>query len=106
MSVWIDHHREAERLMAWADEYAAARDRELAAACRLLAAEREAAAFALVPRTKPRTRGILAVSDVSLRRTAGDRDGALRAARGYLADPDLLPGARAMLQALRRNLSR
>src|SRR5438094_4123265 len=86
----VDLHRDAERLLTEAEQ--ARREGRSEDARKLIAtaAEKEHAALQLVPSDRLRTRGILAVSSVSLLDQAGESAAALRRAFEYLS-LDALP---------------
>ncbi|MGI8550204.1 MAG: hypothetical protein ACR2PL_05290 [Dehalococcoidia bacterium] len=82
-------HRKAESFMGQAEKLE--REGRFEEARRLfqMAAEEEAAAFEHIPRERQKTRGIIAISVVSLRWRGGDLDLAIRDAYRYLSLPDL-----------------
>lgn len=96
----VDAHRQAESLMAEADRLAAAGEEDDAAQRYREAAALEGQAFRHIPPTRPRTRGIIAVSAVSLYRRAGTLGEAIRHAHRYLVDPSLPDFAQEQLQAI------
>jgi hypothetical protein len=80
----VDLHRRAEGLMGRAELIERA-DPDEARRLYLEAAELETEVFARIPASRPRTRGIIAVSAVSLYWRAGAQDEVERLAREYLA---------------------
>ncbi len=80
----LDLHRQAEIFMGRADQKSVEGRVQEAAELRRQAAELEAQVFDLVPRDRPKTRGIIAVSSVALYRKAGALDQAIRQASYFL----------------------
>lgn len=79
-------HRRSELLMARPDSAQVVGRLDEARALYREAAVLETEAFKRIPLERPRTRGILGVSAVSLFRLAGDPAEAIRHVRRYLAD--------------------
>jgi hypothetical protein len=96
----IDAHRRAEVLMGRAER--AARTGYASEAARLFyeAAECEARAFSYIPAERAKTRGLVAVSAVSLYLKAGIPATAVRLAQGYLDTGGLPDFAAAQLAEL------
>lgn len=96
----LDVHRQAEALMGRADVLAA--EGRAAEARRLYrqAADLEAQALESIPATRPRTRGIIAVSAVALYWRGGATDQVVRHAERYLAERELPDFARTQLAEL------
>jgi len=82
-------HREAEYLMSQGDIAIRLGQFEEAQSFYRAAAEAERAAFALIPFSRPRTRGLLAISEVSLLQASTDFTEAERRAHEILAQGDL-----------------
>jgi len=91
-------HRHAEELMAQADVALARGEPGEAQSLLLAAAQAEAEAFLQAPEERVQTRGILAVSAVSLFRRAKVLEAAERHAHLFLAHEGVPDGARASLQ--------
>jgi ERCC4-related helicase len=81
---WNERHSQSERLAIQAEMAMRAGDLERATVLYREAAAEELAAFQQVSTEKARTRGITAVSAVSLLVKGGDRDSAERTAQDYL----------------------
>jgi hypothetical protein len=81
----LDLHRQAEAHMAEADRLHTLGQEADAAAAYGNAAELEAAAFRRIPSERVRTRGIIAISAISLYRQAGQPEAAVRIAHEALA---------------------
>jgi hypothetical protein len=96
----LDAHRQAEVLMGRADTLVAEGRAAEARDLYTQAAELEAKALESIPATRPRTRGIIAVSAVALYRRGGAIDEVTRHARRYLAERGLPEFARAQLAEL------
>src|SRR5688500_492036 len=96
----IDTHRRAETLMGRAERLEATGQLEEARRLYLEAAELEHEVLREIPASRPRTRGIIAVSTASLFWRAGVQDEVARVAREYLAVPDLPEFARLQLSDL------
>jgi hypothetical protein len=96
----VEIHRLVEELTARAERLEAAGRHDEARALYLEAAGHEATVFREIPATRPRTRGIIAVSLVSLFWRAGARDEVSRRAKEYLAQPGLPDFARSQLEDL------
>ena len=93
----VDLHRQVEELTAQAERLDAAGDRAGATQLYLQAAERESHVYEGVPRSRPRTRGIIAVSVVSLLWRAGAHAEVVRMGQKYLTEPELPAFARAQI---------
>ena len=96
----MELHRLAEEHVARAESLETAGDLTQAREHFLNAAEEEALAFDRIPTERARTRGIIAVSVVSLYWRAGEYDRAILAAHRYLSQPDIAPPAREDLENL------
>jgi hypothetical protein len=83
--VSADFHTKAERLIEVAERLSSAGDSARARARYLEAASLEDLALSSVPESRPKTRGVLAISAVSLTLQGGDNDAAQRLAHRYLA---------------------
>jgi hypothetical protein len=101
----VDIHRRAEAVMARAERLEAEADghTEQARPLYLEAAALEGEVLKEIPASRPRTRGIIAVSTASLYWRAGAKEEVARIARRYLACPDLPEFARAQLGDLLAN---
>ena len=95
----VELHRRAEALMGRA-ELLERTDPDESRRLYLEAAALEADVFAGIPTGRPKTRGIIAVSAVSLYWRAGAQDEVARLAREYLACPDIPDFARYQLGEL------
>ena len=93
----LDHHRNAEELLARGDAARAEGSLDQAREFWLQASDAEALAFELVPAERVRTRGVLAVAVVALLDRAGQRDRALSQCIRYLALGDLPDAAQKQL---------
>jgi len=96
----VDVHRRVESLAAQADALATAGRRIEAHDLYRDAAEAESEAFELVPATRRRTRGILAVSAVAYYRRAGAIRESIRMAHRFLGRDDLPEFARVQIEDL------
>lgn len=96
----LDLHRQAEVLMGRADALAAQGQRRQAADAYARAARLEIDAYRAIPAERVRTRGIVAVSAVSLLRKAGLLADAARNAHRFLADDSLTAGSHDELDVL------
>lgn len=96
----LDLHRQAEVLMGTGDDLAAQGKRGQAADAYARAARLEIDAYHSIPAERVRTRGIVAVSAVSLLRKAGILAEAARNAHLFLADESLAEGSRGELERL------
>jgi hypothetical protein len=96
----VDIQRRVEALTAQAERLDAEGGHEEARHLYLEAAEQEAIVFDGIPLSRPRTRGIIAVSVVSLFWRAGALDEVVRKAQEYLATPELPGFARAQIAEL------
>lgn len=99
----LNLHRRVEDLMGKAERLEATGQRDEARRLYLEAAELEAEVFGQVPATRPRTRGVVAVSTASLFWRAGAQHEVERVAREYLAFEDLPEFARVQLGDLLAN---
>lgn len=93
----VDTHRQAEQLLAQAERLEAEGRQAEARVTYLQAAQREAEVFEQLPLVRTRTRGVIAVSVVSLYYRAGDSAEAIRRAHRYLAETGLPEFAQAQL---------
>lgn len=100
----LERHEDAERQMALGDRALAEGRPSDAERHYSRAAEAEREAFRLIPKGRPRTRGVTAISTVSLFRQAGARFDAVIAAHEFLALRDLPDWARADLEELVEDL--
>jgi tetratricopeptide (TPR) repeat protein len=82
----VEAHRQAEQLLAQGERLEAEGRLDEARAIYLQAAQREAEVYDHLPADRTRTRGIIAVSVVSLYHRAGDSFEAIRHAHRYLAE--------------------
>lgn len=96
----VDAHRQAESLMALAEKLEAEGRATEAARLYFRAAQCESKAFGFIPDTRPRTRGIIAVSAVSLYLKAEAPAEAVRQANVYLAERELAPFVHQQLHEL------
>jgi hypothetical protein len=96
----IDIHRRVEAIMAQAERLEADGQTDEAQPFYLEAAKLEAEVLREIPDSRPRTRGIIAVSTASLFWRAGVQHEVERIAREYLAMPDLPAFARVQLSDL------
>lgn len=96
----VELHRQAEALMARADLFASAGQTDDARPLYGEAARLEAQTFDVIPSSRPRTRGIIAVSAVSLFTRAGDLRTAVLHAHRFLADGSIHGDARLRLRDL------
>ncbi len=96
----VDLHRRVEELMDQAERLESTGDHDLARPLYLKAARLEAEVFRQIPTTRPKTRGIIAVSVVSLLRSAGAGAETSRRAHEYLAHEELPDFARTQLAQL------
>ena len=96
----MELHRNAESRMAEAELLEARGDVAEARRLFLQAADAEAAAFEYIPQDRPRTRGIIAVSAVSLYWRANAFDEAIRHAHRYLSLSGLPDAERVELEQL------
>ncbi len=85
----VYNHRLASDLMAHADVAARRGDDQAAATLWRQAGDREAAALSTIPVSRPRTRGLIAVSAVACYVAAGEQVQAYKLANKYLAMGDL-----------------
>ena len=106
MTMSVDAHQQAEHFMAEADQLEAQGRQQQAQQARLQAAQCEARAFEHIPVSRPRTRGVIAVSAVALYRRAGALDEAIQHAHRYLGESDLPEFARQQLDELLTDVRR
>ena len=98
----VELHRRAEELMGRAELLERTSPNE-SRQLYLEAAALEADVFGGIPTSRPKTRGIIAVSAVSLYWRAGAHDDVVRLAREYLACPEIPEIARYQLSELLAN---
>jgi hypothetical protein len=96
----LELHRRAEVLMGQGDDLAAKGRDDEAAAAYAAAGRAEMDAYAAIPSDRARTRGIIAVSAISLFKKARLLTEAARQAHLYLADETLTEAARVELEQL------
>jgi hypothetical protein len=101
--VSVDIHRRVESLVAQAEQLAAQGQHDEARRIYLDAANLEAEVFRAIPTSRPRTRGIIAVSVVSLFWRAGAQEEVARYGRECLAQPELPEFARNQINDLLAN---
>jgi len=97
---WADHHKASEAAAIEAEQKFRTGDAAEAARLYATAAELEQLALAGLDASKTRTKGITAISAVSLWYKAADYDRAEQLAYAMLADPSIAPFARADLRNL------
>ena len=97
---WLDHHRQSEQLASEAALLYQSGDQAAARALYVKAAESEQQALGQIDASKVRTRGVTAVSAVSLWYKSGDYSRAEQLAYARLSTPDIPSFARTELRAL------
>lgn len=96
----VEAHRRSQSLVEQAERFTAKGRTAEASGLYRQAADEEARAFDTIPLTRPRTRGIIAVSAVALYSRAGALGEVVRHARCYLEQPELPAFAREQLVEL------